>query len=501
MFVRRRSFARKIAAAGALAALADRLFYGQEPGWTLGAFALVWVAVLPCAVPALRRPLPAAVLGLAAALGLVLVDDPNPLAWLLFWTAIASAALLPRRRFDDALRWAMRLIASGFIGLAAPLRDLLLLRRRRARRTLRSKSLLALLALPLLGGSVFLALFTAANPLIEQALAAVELPGVWSFAGHLVFSALVLLAVWSSLRPRTPARLQNPAGDFAVPDLPASTLLLSLLIFNAVFALQNGLDIAFLWSGAPLPHGMTMAEYVHRGAYPLIATALLAGLFVLVALRPGSIGAAGVGIRRLVTLWVVQNIVLVVSSVLRTLRYIEASMLTEWRIAALAWMALVALGLALILWRLLTVRSAAWLINANAAAAGAVLLVASVVDLEAVAASWNVRHMGFTARSDLCYLRSLGSSALLPLIDLERSNADPVLRDRATYHRAAILADLRRQQGDWHSWTWRDARRLAAAETTLGVRPPVPFPAPHGRDCQGAIEQPPAQPLTGGAQP
>ena len=40
------SFARKALAAAALVALADRLFYGEEPGWTLGIFALVWVAAL-----------------------------------------------------------------------------------------------------------------------------------------------------------------------------------------------------------------------------------------------------------------------------------------------------------------------------------------------------------------------------------------------------------------------------------------------------------------------
>ena len=63
--------------------------------------------------------------------------------------------------------------------------------------------------------------------------------------------------------------------------------------------------------------------------------------------------------RRLVTLWVVQNIVLVASSALRTIDYIESSMLTAWRIAALAWMALVALGLVLICWRILAGRSIA----------------------------------------------------------------------------------------------------------------------------------------------
>lgn len=495
------SFARKALAAAALVALADRLFYGEEPGWTLGIFALVWVAALLAAVPALRRARPAAALALAAALGVVLVDDPNPLAWLLFWAVTATAALLPRHRFDDAARWAVRLFAYGAIGLVAPVRDLRRWLRRGSPRGVRAGSTAALLAVPVLGGALFLALFAAANPLIEQAFARIELPGLWAVIGHGVFWCLVLAAVWPSLRPRAPALPRGLASDAALPDVPTATLLLSLVTFNAIFALQNGLDIAFLWSGARLPDGMTMTEYVHRGAYPLIATALLAGLFVLVALRPGSASAANSAVRRLVTLWVAQNIVLVGSSVLRTLRYIEESMLTEWRIAALAWMALVALGLGLILWRLLTNRSAAWLINTNAAAALGMLLAASAVDLGAVAARYNVDHARRGDTLDLCYLGGLGSSALLPLIDLERRAGGPVLRDRAAYHRARILADVRRQQADWHSWTWRDARRLASAEARLGSRPLTPRPSPHGRTCQGAINPPPATPLTPGEQP
>ncbi|WP_163595012.1 DUF4153 domain-containing protein, partial [Klebsiella pneumoniae] len=89
-------------------------------------------------------------------------------------------------------------------------------------------------------------------------------------------------------------------------------------------------------------------------------------LFVLVALRPGSPSAADPTIRRLVVLWVAQNLLLVASSILRTLDYVAAYSLTSFRIAALAWMGLVAIGLALICWRMLAGRSAAWLINANA---------------------------------------------------------------------------------------------------------------------------------------
>ena len=87
--------------------------------------------------------------------------------------------------------------------------------------------------------------------------------------------------------------------------------------------------------GAPLPGDLTLAGYAHRGAYPLIATALLAALFVLVTLRPGSETARSRGIKVLVTLWIAQNLLLVASTMCRTFDYIESYSLTVLRIAAL----------------------------------------------------------------------------------------------------------------------------------------------------------------------
>ena len=66
----------------------------------------------------------------------------------------------------------------------------------------------------------------------------------------------------------------------------------SLVLFNLLFAVQTGMDIHYLWRGAALPDGMTYAAYAHRGAYPLIVTALLAAAFVIVAMRPGSTPSA-----------------------------------------------------------------------------------------------------------------------------------------------------------------------------------------------------------------
>lgn len=478
----RLTFLAKAAAAGALVALATFLFYGEEPGWTLGAFALAWTIALLVTRADVRRHRGARIaLVAAAALALALIDDPSPLDWVLCCVAIGSAALLPRRRFHDALSWGGMLLVGGLRGLGTPWRDtrgLMAVRRRRPRRG----AALASVLLPVVGGGIFLALFAIANPVIGHALSTLRLDPV-SMLGHLAFWIVVLALVWPMLRPSRHARPLPIAPEGITVDVPAATLVAALVTFNAVFALQNGLDIAFLWSGAPLPAGVTLADYAHRGAYPLIVTALLAGTFVLVASRPGGAGERDSWVRRLIVLWTAQNVLLVASSILRTLDYVAAYSLTVLRIAALAWMALVAAGLLLILWRMLAARSLAWLINANALAAAAVLAVASVADLGAIAATWNVRHARTARDLDLCYLERLGGSALLPLIALERRAGGPVLRDRAARVRGRVLASLAREQADWHSWTWRGARRLAAARALAG-----PASARFGpRECDRAL--------------
>lgn len=489
----RHSFARKIIVAAMLVTTADIFFYWGGFGAVLGVFALAWVASLAWVHPQLRRhPGPRIALGSAILFSMILIDDPSFLAVVLCMIAIGTAALLPRHVYDDAVRWFLRLAAFGLIGVVRPFAD--------ARRivilpsndgvTLRNVA--AALAPALIGGAIFIALFASANPLLARALAFVRLPGNWSVIAHLIFWSFMLVILWPTLRPRS---IRLGSSWEAIPcnirELPVGTLVLTLATFNALFAIENLLDIVFLWSNAPLPDGVTLADYAHRGAYTLIATALLAALFVLIALRPGGRAAEDKRVRRLVVLWIAQNVLLVASSALRLFDYIQAYSMTVLRLSALAWMALVAVGLILVCWRLVTGRSTSWLINANALAAALVLLIASVVDLGAVAASWNVRYAWDASDLDLCYLNRLGSAALLPLIELERRAGTAEIRDRATYLRNQAVNDLRSRQDDWRNWTWRGARRLAHAQTLLGPSPRKPIAAPYGRACDGAIYPPP----------
>ncbi len=491
------TFILKIAATAALVALADRWLLDGNGGIAIGLMATAWLIALGVTRRDVRRSRAARIaLVCAAALAAALFDDPGLLGWIMFWCALSMAALLPRAaQFDDAWRWGIRLGLHALAGIGRPVQDVgrLIRARRGKRRSLGATA--ALLALPLVGGAIFVTLFAAANPLIEKALAAIQMPGTL----RIVMWLFLAFCIWPSLRPHPAVMRWTENLPDPEPRLPGASLpsvLIALAVFNALFAVQNALDIAYLWSGGPLPDGMSQTEYVHRGAYPLIGTALIAGVMALAMLRPGSAAAADRRARGLVILWVAQNLILVASSVLRTLDYIQASMLTEWRIAALLWMGLVALGLVLIGWRIWAGRSARWLINRNALAAAIVLGAGCVLDFGAIAATWNVRHQA-PDHIDLCYLNGVGEGALLPLIDLERRPMSAETRARVRHIRDTIYDDLYTGQQYWSHWTPRGARRLAAAYPVLGKPRPEPdLPAGAWWNCDGSIGREPAPTTT-----
>lgn len=470
------SFLFKLIGALALAGVAQALFVFERGGATIGSFALLLLGASALLRPVMWRDRRARLALVAAAFfALVLAADPGVLALLLYWAMLTLAALLPRAGgFGDGWRWTLRMVGHGTLSPFMPLRDLIILQRTRRRRGSLLGRLALALVLPALGTIVFLALFAAANPVIEDVLNRFDAGFNPEIIARLIFAGLIFLAAWSLLRPpRLPFwdHLTPPfaATGEALPGVTATSVTLSLCAFNLIFAVQNGLDLAFLWSGAPLPGDLTLAGYAHRGAYPLIATALLAGLFVLVTLRPGSDTARSRGIRLLVTLWIAQNLLLVASTMYRTFDYIESYSLTVLRISALIWMGLVAVGLILICTRLLRNKSAAWLINANMLAALLVLAGCTCVDLGRMAAAWNVRHArevgGRGVELDICYLRELGPSALLPLLELEtRRDLPATLRSRAQGERVRIMLNLADRQADWHGWTLRGAGRLADAQ-------------------------------------
>lgn len=482
------SYCSRFGVAVLLVVLADFLFYGQPAGITVFLFAILIaaavVAVHPAAFSDIRVWLKPAALLVAL---LPLAENVSPLSVSIALAALVIFALSLSGRLRHSIARIPGQVA--LFGLAAPFRFIrdFIRWRKTARRFGRRRVRLAAIAvwvMPLTLGAVFLALFGAANPVIEYWLSLIDLLKLLDLIqlARIAFWLFVLAGVWAFLRPRLPrfskrvsrpnlaaARPATNAQRHVVEDIVfgKAAILRALIVFNVLFALQTGLDATYLWGGVALPDGLSYAAYAHRGAYPLIVTALLAAGFVLAALRPGSETSGDPLIRRLVYAWVAQNIMLVISSILRLDLYIGIYALTYWRIAAFVWMGLVAAGLALIIARIALRKSNEWLTCANLLTLSATLYACCFINFAATIANYNVDHsLEMTGQGiplDAWYLRSLGPGAF-PALDRFFDHQDKTVAAGAVRELEGLRASdedwYRTVQQNWRAWSFRDWRLL-----------------------------------------
>jgi len=182
-------------------------------------------------------------------------------------------------------------------------------------------------------------------------------------------------------------------------------------------------------------------------------------------MRPGGPAERSRVIRPLVYLWVAQNVLLVLSSILRLDLYVQIYLLTWWRVAAFIWMILVALGLVLIVARIVLNRSNGWLIRANLITLTATLYICSLVNFAAIIADYNVSHSREAAGKgvwiDMNYLFSLGPQAL-PAIDraIALRGFDPTLVSR----RGCLVEQQMKATASWRSWGFRNWRLQRALD-------------------------------------
>jgi hypothetical protein len=331
---------------------------------------------------------------------------------------------------------------------------------------MRAGSLIAWIV-PVGAFAIFLYLFSAANPLIEYELARIDLRILAFDPRQIGFWILVFCAIWPLILRRVRTKpVRGPEPSIPSTKEPfdwdylfgAQALLRSLILFNALFALQSVLDLTYLWGGASLPNGMGHAEYAHRGAYPLVATALLAAGFALIAMRPNGPAENSRLIRPLVLAWIGQNILLVISSISRLDLYIAAFSLTYLRIAAFIWMGLVAIGLALMLIQIVRRKSNAWLLAANAISLALVLYGCCFINAPRLIASHNIEHsreiLGRGPNLDLNYLSSLGLQAE-PAI---RAHIKEIPSLDSVVPEGLYVYSWQRQFVNWRSWSFREWR-------------------------------------------
>ncbi len=468
---------------------ADWLFFEEKVGWTAGLFTvlLCLAYVMHSSAVHLNSRAKLIVL-LIVGQAFALILDPNGLSLLLVFMGFVGLAYVQLPYIHNNARYFLRFMCrylfKSWLGI---FRDYAVYSKYKRKHGANARNVSTVLnnwLLPIGLSLLFVLLFSHANPVIEGWFDSVDprrILRVFSVR-RLLFWAVILVVAWAMLRPHQIMRkVQYGTKPKRVARqsifLTPSSIMRALVLFNIIFFMQSMMDMMYLWGGASLPDGMSYAAYAHRGAYPLIVTALLAALFVLVALKPGSESEKSHLIRVMVYAWVGQNIVLVISCVWRTMLYIEAYQLTYMRITAIIWMALVAVGLTLIIIRLAKQHSNIWLINRNFMALMVTLYLCSFVNFGGMIAEYNITHSkqvaGVGKVLDVYYLtENVGIEALPILVKYENKLypnkvlCDPLSDNRchgvkARFKHAAIQKMARRleyQMKGWRSWSFRKHR-------------------------------------------
>lgn len=450
----------------ALIVLGDVLVWQVVPGVSLAVFCAVLVLGAVALKPGgLSRRQGARVLGGTFLALMPLVELVQPLSLLIAFMGLslvlALVAGLRSRALGAAVLWIWP------IGMRQGMRDLRGIGGswKAEDLDLSLPNLLRGWAVPLGLGGFFVVLLVAANPVADVWLEKLarfdpDLPD----RARIAFWLLLIPVVWAALsvsrmRMRMREQLRAAGVRVAVKQGPAQIGLINpvstaraLVLFNAVFAVQTLLDMIYLYGGMGLPAGITYAEYAHRGAYPLVITALLAGGFALMCQR--WVTGAPV-LRALLMLWVAQNVALVISSEVRLSLYVEVYGLTRLRLAAAIWMGLVTVGLVMILWQVCAGFGNRWLLVRLGALGAGVLYICAWVSFDAMIAQYNLTH---DVRQDRGYLCRLGDGAQPVIAAFDATRETTLCRWPAS-------VDLPRDWREWGFRNWRARHSLNAIQT------------------------------------
>jgi hypothetical protein len=296
-------------------------------------------------------------------------------------------------------------------------------------------------------GSFFNWLWDALGRLLD-----IDRIGLWMVVA---FVALPLLcpgrvsAWWWSWIPRLPRLPQIVPGQGA---FLSSALV--LVMMNGLFAVANVADVVFLWGNGKLPAGVTYSGYVHSGVNTLTVTVLLSAV-VLAGIFQQQLEVAGRrGLKVLGLLWIGQNLLVLVSVVLRLKLYIEAYDMTVARLSVILFLLLVAAGYGLLAIQIVREKPLPWLVGRCAVAIFATLYLAQFLNLAGWSADYNEAawEKNRTRDLDVSYFIALGAPAW-PAMRKAYDSA-PENRDvRAAWDQMSTDADwLVKSEPTVHQW-------------------------------------------------
>lgn len=291
--------------------------------------------------------------------------------------------------------------------------------------------------IPILVTGLFFQLYRASNPLFDQLAARINF-GFISFE-WLVFTlgGFVLLygfyyhrqvADLASFDEQGQLNLQLQSHqsyslfgkEIQLQDEHFSGKLMFLLL-NALLLLVNLLDFNFIFIDHQLPKGMSYSDFVHQGTGTVIASILVAISIILFYFRGAlNFDEQSKTIKVLAYGWIIQNVLMLISTAFRNDLYVVAYGLTYKRIGVYVYLLLAAIGLITTFIKILQVKSNHFLFRVNGWLFYAVLIIACFINWDVLIAHYNINY---TDKIEKTYLVNLSDKTLPQLFAMENNPA------------------------------------------------------------------------------
>lgn len=278
---------------------------------------------------------------------------------------------------------------------------------------------------------VFFVLYQRSNPLFLDLTRKIKLDFIsWPWVRFTFFGFLLLYGFfyhrnfpawlrWDAARsnllnPELIQAKENKIFGKAVNvrwEISSGLILLALL--NLLLLVVNSLDVYYLWlNPTELPLGMTYSDYVHQGTTNMIISVAFAILIVLFFFR-GHLNfiSGNKPIMTLAIIWILQNIVVLISTGYRNYLYVAEYSLTYRRVGVYIWLTLTLIGLVTTFVKIFAKKSNWYLFRANGWAFYIVLVIFACQNWDLVITKFNIHQ---SQKLDKYYLLSMGSDAVLP---------------------------------------------------------------------------------------
>ena len=190
---------------------------------------------------------------------------------------------------------------------------------------------------------------------------------------------------------------------------------ISLLLLNVLLIIVNSIDISYIWFGFNAKE-VNLYEIIHEGTELLIVSIVMAMMVLLIFFK-GNLNfyQKNKWIKRAAYLWIIQNMILVISVFLRDYHYINQTGLAYKRIGVLFYLVLVLIGLVTVFWKIFKRKSTYYLMRVNAWAVIILLVLSSTVNWDEQIANYNLNHQNEIVMP-VDFMVTLSGKAL-PLLD------------------------------------------------------------------------------------